>query len=50
MTNADKIRGKTTEEMYNALHKDLCPPMKAVCTNMKCRECWLEWLNDEAED
>lgn len=50
MTNADKIRGMTTEELPDILHFP-CPPDMAVCPdrgiNRTCRECWLEWLNKE---
>lgn len=49
ITNADRIRAMSDEELANALaHKaDVCGNCSADSLNT-CKECWLEWLKQEA--
>lgn len=47
MTNADKIRAMTDEELAKILgNKCICPPTRE-CVN--CFDCWLEWLQQPVE-
>ena len=47
MTNADRIRSMSDEELAKILgNKCLCPPT-SECVN--CVACWLEWLQQPAE-
>ena len=56
MTNADKIRAMTDEEMANTIYA--CPPDYAklsedeICIkfNDECKACWLNWLKQEADE
>lgn len=52
MTNADRIRSMTDEELA-ALFKDhFCPMLIGAdmdCQN-SCEKCWLDWLKQEARD
>ena len=46
MTNADRIRSMTDEELAKILgDKCICPPT-SECANLcgDCVACWLEWL------
>lgn len=53
-TNADRIRSMTDEELAE-LFTHLCCPYslggKVECNieNKGCKECWLDWLKQEAE-
>ena len=50
MTNADKIRNMTDEELCDYMAESICDSVD-ICTNGKqCRECRLEWLKQEADD
>lgn len=56
MTNADKLRTMTDEEMANKFFGS-CPKIfggygmtKEGCPDFEtCEECWLDWLKREAE-
>ena len=56
MTNADKIRAMTDEEMAATIYA--CPPDYAklsedeICIkfNDECKACWLDWLQKEADE
>ena len=56
MTNADKLRAMTDEEMANKFFGS-CPQIfggygmtKEGCPDFEsCEECWLDWLKQEAE-
>ncbi len=50
MTNADKIRAMTDEEMTKFFVDlpDACPPNKRCFGN--CSDCWLDWLKQEVEE
>lgn len=47
MTNGDRIRQMSNEEMAVMFKTDIkqCPP--GECHDDGCIECWLEWLNTE---
>lgn len=61
-THADRIRAMTDEELAE-MHVGVgCPPgtdlnelcfdengEELLCTPPRCRECWLNWLRQEAE-
>jgi hypothetical protein len=52
MTNADKFRSQTDEELAEYLCGD-CPPEKcrATCSAfLTCQECWLDYLRQEADE
>ena len=51
MTNADKIRAMTDEELAELFAKCHigCPVMPTNCAD-SCRACWLKWLMKEAEE
>lgn len=51
MTNADRIRSMTDEELAKIIgDKCICPPT-SECANFcgDCVACWLEWLQQPAE-
>lgn len=50
MTNADKIRAMTDEELAEWLHEHNfnCPPVD--CRDEDCAGCWLDWLEQEVEE
>ena len=56
MTNANKIRAMTDEELAHILENcDCCiyefSDGDGYCTkNVKCYESWLEWLQKEGEE
>ena len=53
MTNADKIRAMTDEELANFLacfsSCELCPAIGKKCNGGACEEQWFEWLKVEAK-
>ena len=55
MTNGDRIRSMSDEELANRLSKGACNPHcpcdRFICTDTKggCRAAWLVWLKQEAE-
>ena len=56
MTNKEKLNKMSCEDFYNVLNLNYCCPppyQKEVDCNKswrECKECWLTWLNDNAED
>lgn len=52
ITNADRIRGMTDEELAEKLAShvrcDMCPRWPMKCEE-KCTKYWLDWLKQEAE-
>ena len=55
MTNGDKIRSMTDEELAENF-RTVCPPAREEiitfeCTyEAGCRDCWLVWLKQEAQE
>ena len=53
MTNADRVRSMTDEELAELIDRetDSCAPT-GDCEKMSrdCKACWLEWLQQPAED
>ena len=57
LTNVDRIRGMTDEELadyaYKVLGNYCCPPEREHATktcndmNTDCEKCWLDWLKQE---
>jgi hypothetical protein len=52
MTNADRIRAMTDEELadelsYSGCHKQSTPEICRKHTG-DCKQCWLDWLKQEA--
>jgi len=53
MTNADRIRQMTDEELAEYLGTDLdgCVGRKCVIDdNTDCQKCWLDWLKQEVDE
>lgn len=63
VTNADRIRAMTDEELAKTMHSTGdCPPRECPyayadlsenggnITDKQCVECWLDWLKQEAND
>lgn len=51
MTNADRIRAMSDEELATFMNCDGCPPKNEGCNDgQKCSLCWLEWLQQPAEE
>ena len=52
LTNADRIRGMSDEELANFLWQDCgmgnCPPVECKGKRCKAEKCWLDWLKQEA--
>ena len=50
MTNADRIRAMSDEELATFMNCNGCPPKNEGCNDgQKCSLCWLEWLQQPAE-
>ena len=50
MTNADRIRAMTDEELAETLSSFRCPQKWCFPKDGKnCKSCWLDWLKQEAE-
>jgi hypothetical protein len=51
MTNGDRIRAMTDEELADEMFAYICKkvPM-GWCEGYNCRECRLKWLKEEAND
>ncbi len=53
MTNGDKIRQMTNEELAELMNDEPCPPLhrgKRCPEERNCLECWAEWLKMDAEE
>ena len=52
MTNADRIRAMSDEEMAKLLDYKLGCPAAGDCTKMSkdCKACWLDWLQKPADE
>ena len=55
MTNADRIRSLSDEELAVFLTDNACPPpfngprCKRRDDRYSCHDCWLDWLKEEAK-
>lgn len=61
MTNADRIRQMSDQELAR-LFEPLCMNASEICkeeityecpqiyTDVKCSECWLDWLKQEVQE
>lgn len=51
-TNADRIRAMSDEEIAESSAFRFCPSkmIGESCAFRKCKECWLEWLQQPAEE
>ena len=52
LTNADRIRAMTDEELARHFSFRWCPPDRH-CTaldKITCYDCWLDWLKQEVKD
>ena len=52
VTNADRIRAMSDEELANKLYLGVCVRHfddSHECKDNGCRKCWLDWLRQEAE-
>lgn len=49
MTNADRIRAMTDEELAKIMNNDkICP--HDDCPVTECEDCWLAWLKSEVDE
>ena len=49
-TNADRIRAMSDEEMARNAATLSCPKSMRPCKYVRCKDCWLEWLQQPAEE
>jgi hypothetical protein len=54
MTNADRIRAMTDDQIAEMLSNSPCPVSEHGCNNCytfksNCKQCWLYWLKQEVE-
>ena len=55
MTNADKIRAMSDEELVELIYSDACRQQyyktdNELCSRYNsCTDCWLDWLKQEAK-
>ena len=52
MTNADRIRAMSDEELAKIIEHELGCPVTGDCEKMSrdCKACWLDWLQQPAEE
>ena len=51
LTNADRIRSMTDEELADVIAEGFCSGRVDKCNNYKrCTDCTLDWLKEEAKD
>lgn len=50
MTNADRIRQMTDEELCDFMAESICDNVDICRNDTPCRECRLAWLKQEAEN
>ena len=50
MTNGDKIRAMSDEELAQIMKYGCCDNLYCMTKDTyECKECWVDWLNQEAE-
>ncbi len=49
ITNADRIRSMTDEELAEYMAYKMCPYKFIRCENGSCKNCLLDWLKQEVE-
>ena len=51
MTNADRIRSMSDEELAKIMEHELGCPVTGDCAKMSkdCKACWFDWLQQQAE-
>ena len=54
MTNGDRIRSMSNEELAKLLYSHGCVPDDVICPRIYgqagCEICWMDWLMQEAEE
>ena len=54
MTNADKLRQMTDEELYAFRFKSCpgenCVGQRCLKYSKRCKDCWLAWLKEETQE
>ena len=52
ITNADRIRAMTVEELAVFIDRSDCPPDDWTCEkdDKSCTRCWLDWLKSPVSD
>lgn len=50
MTNGDKIRAMTDEELVWVVAYGICPNNDGECSRRGCEHCVREWLKQEATE
>ena len=49
ISNADRIRGLTDDELAKEFIRCCSPMKRRHCPDMPCYECWLNWLQQPME-
>ena len=49
LTNADRIRAMSDEELAQMLNRADCPPNTSCNDGQRCIKCWMEWLQYPCE-
>lgn len=50
VSNADRIRAMSDEELAEMFAPTMCPYLEEDCTRLGCKECILKWLKQPAEE
>lgn len=50
MTNADRIRQMTDEELCDFMAESICDSVDICMNDTPCRECRLAWLKQEVSE
>ena len=58
MTHFDQIKAMTAEELAEWISSGECPSHhgghidreSVYCSDLECKDCWLEWLKEEVKD
>ena len=50
LSNADRIRAMNDEELARMLNRADCPPNTSCNDGQRCIKCWMEWLQQPAEE
>lgn len=49
LSNGDRFRAMSDEELADYLSDRTCPPRETNCVGENCMDCWLQYLRQPAE-
>ena len=49
VTNGDRIRDMSDDELAETLNSAICPPDTSCNIGQQCVKCWVEWLRKPVE-